>query len=525
MEDKKKQGTVENILILFLKSLGVRFNPSTIRKSVLEHPDYPSILSITDCLHTLKIPNRVFQAEANSETIAQLTFPLIVQTNKKNNNLLVLEYKKDEQLYYRKGADIASMTEQEFIKIWTGVLLYAEPDTNSGEGQYWVNYFKNIGSILRIPFIISVVLIGFILGLSKVTSPWIIAIAAIKLVGLGISILLLIQSINSKNPFVKSICDFGKKSNCESVLNSKAANLTFFLSWSEVGFFYFSGTILTLLLAEKSILLLFYMSLGSVLFSFYSISYQVKNNTYCTLCLITQFTIWIEAIAFFLAQNYDPKLNFGFEWLSVGQLLLCFLVPIAIWAYLKPVFLNAEQTGPLRKALHKFKYNSEIFTDLLIKGEQVTISDNLMPILLGNPDSQQVLTVVSSPFCNPCAKAHSEIDKLLEVTDDLLVKIIFIPFPDENRAKVSFHLASLSKTEDQSVAAAALKFWYGSKQKKYELLQERYPLVLDQKAKVELLQKQNEWAWNAQISSTPTIFLNGYRLPEPYEVKDLKFLL
>ncbi|MBK6380594.1 MAG: vitamin K epoxide reductase family protein [Chitinophagaceae bacterium] len=72
-------------------------------------------------------------------------------------------------------------------------------------------------------------------------------IIVIKLLGLGITVLLLIYEIDKTNSFVKNICTAGKQTNCDAVLNSKAGKILG-MGWGEVGFFYFAATTLFLLL-------------------------------------------------------------------------------------------------------------------------------------------------------------------------------------------------------------------------------------------------------------------------------------
>ena len=39
------------------------------------------------------------------------------------------------------------------------------------------------------------------------------------------------------------------------------------------------------------------------------------------------------------------------------------------------------------------------------------------------------------------------------------------------------------------------------------------------------IEKMKEWCKEAEITYTPTIFLNGKRLPENYKVEELKYIL
>lgn len=62
----------------------------------------------------------------------------------------------------------------------------------------------------------------------------------------------------------------------------------------------------------------------------------------------------------------------------------------------------------------------------------------------------------------------------------------------------------------------ALHDWYEQKQKSYEAWAKVYPVQLDEKEYVKL-DKQSTWCEMAEIKTTPTFLLNGYRLLESYE--------
>lgn len=75
-----------------------------------------------------------------------------------------------------------------------------------------------------------------------------------KFIGSIISGLLLWQSIDKNNPFIQTLCQAGgKMSDCNNILSSKAAQFTDWLSWSEIGFFYFASSFLALIINPLSI--------------------------------------------------------------------------------------------------------------------------------------------------------------------------------------------------------------------------------------------------------------------------------
>jgi len=68
--------------------------------------------------------------------------------------------------------------------------------------------------------------------------------------------------------------------------------------------------------------------------------------------------------------------------------------------------------------------------------------------------------------------------------------------------------------------------WYGAKEKNYEIFAAQYPVskeeLDDQTTKIDAMAK---WCDETEISFTPTIFINGYQLPDTYWADDLKYFL
>lgn len=134
--------------------------------------------------------------------------------------------------------------------------------------------------------------------------------------------------------------------------------------------------------------------------------------------------------------------------------------------------------------------------------------------------------MVSNPFCGPCAKAHQTIDDWLKYRNDLQLKIIFTTtnHDDDERTKVSRHISALSILNDSQLIEDALNDWYAKGAEKYETWALKYPIIYNDELKI-VTERQKQWCDMAEIAYTPTILVNGYRLPEPYRLDDIKYLM
>ncbi|NQX40835.1 Thioredoxin [Pedobacter steynii] len=520
-----KQANATAVLCQLLKNLGVPVSRFTIKNDLENHPEYPSLLAFTDCLDSWNVPNEAYQLHPNEVNTDDFTYPLIAHIKGEGGRFLLIHEINNEQVKYadEKGAN-QTMAQAEFMMRWGGIVLLAEKHEKSGESGYRQSVIRGWLEDFKFPFLMILILAAMFatINLASVALPYLLLVL-IKLSGVSVSALLLLYSINANNPFIQNLCSLGKKNDCNGILKSDAAKITSWLSWSEVGMFYFAGSLLCLILNPASVTLLIWMSVACLPYTFYSIGYQLKQKNWCVLCCGIQALLWAEALVFVWNEPFSRPDFSAFQFFSFT---LCFLFPIAIWTVLRPLLLSSGETHPLKQQLKAFKYNTDLFMKLLSNQPRYTIPDDLLPICLGNKDAGNVITMVSNPLCGPCAAAHKTLDTWLNNRDDVQLKIVFTTanHDSDERTKIAKHFLALSISKDQGVAERALNDWYKPANKSYEDWAVHYPVNLDPSLN-EAIQKQKDWCELTDISFTPTILVNGYKLQSPYKLEDLQYLL
>jgi len=215
--------------------------------------------------------------------------------------------------------------------------------------------------------------------------------------------------------------------------------------------------------------------------------------------------------------------NFGN--INFGVLILAYFIPVAIWVIAKPYIYQAKEGKQLQYNLVKFKNNPEIFNGLLKRETQMKSDPAGIGILIGNPDAQNILVKVCNPYCGPCANAHPKIEKLIKENRNWQVRVIFINYREGDRGLLPVkHLLGIASKNDMEATCKALDDWYNAKEKNYDVFASKYPLngiVEQQNKKIEAM---HLWCENENIEHTPTIYVNGFRLPEQYDIDDLHFL-
>lgn len=522
-----KLGNIDYAVFRLLNILKIKITKTTVVDCLENHPQYPSLLSISDCLAELGVPNQAFQVDVSEFKLEELYFPFIAYLPENGGRYIVVK-KIDDEVYFSDDlSGNQAIPLEEFLKRWEGVALYGSVALHSGEKGY---LDKRILEILRLSLapIVMLSLIGlfFLNFASQPVSLTFVILCVIKMIGLGFTLLLVFQSINSNNPLVVNLCKLGGTGNdCNVILKSDAAKITSWLSWSEVGLFYFAGSLLALIWLPASEYLLSWLNVFALPYTIYSIVYQYRHKNWCVLCCAVQGLLVLEFVNNISFSNFSNAVNLNI--IEGFSILLSFFIPVMIWLYLKPILIDLSQVSSLKRQLNKFKYNNDLFFQALKNQPHHLVSKEVMPIIIGNISSKNVITMVSNPFCPPCAKTHAILDSWLKHEDDILIEMIFTSssYEDDPKNKFSQHLSALSQFGDEKLLKEALIDWYNSDNKDYNSWAVKYPVKKDKGDLSLMTESHRKWCEIAKIEYTPTILLNGYKLPDPYKLEDLRYLI
>ena len=509
-------------------SLKIRLDDQKIYDELLSHPDYPSLLSISDVLTFFKVPNAAYRVEENE--LENVPCPFIAHTSTHYGDfVLVHQIEKDMVIVSNEKWNKHRFAIAEFKVLFSGTVISAESVTQTSAPIRISDLLMTIKVPLAVTTLVLIFFSAIIFHSNYFTRfNWpLLTLTLYNTAGLITSVLLLIQSVDTNNPLVQKLCQGGGNTNCNAILSSKAAKVFEGLTWSEVGFFYFAGTWFLLLFGGGSTSIwqmLALLNIISLPYTVYSIYYQARvAKQWCILCCTIQALLWLEFISY--ASSFHLPLaspNIA----DLSTVFITMLLPATLWVLIKPLLLQIQQLDPLKKQLQKFKYNSELFNKMLTSQPKYAQPDEDCSIVLGNVEAGNVITMVTNPYCPPCANTHKLLHNLLEQNGNLQARIVFTAnnTDDDIKTPVSRHLMTLHGLPDKSVVKQALYDWYEQKQKSYESWANAYPAELNE-VEYNKINRQKAWCEMAQISATPTILLDGYKLPDGYQLTDLKYML
>lgn len=521
-----------------LNSLKIKHTTFSINAFLDNHPFNRSLLAIVDCVENYNINVEAYLVNGKLEHIHKIPTPFIVNT-KSNGFLIVSEINENEVIVKSQSKIDQKREVSEFINDWDGNLLVFEPKVNSMEKDYIKNHSiqKALNSI---PFFLAFFLI---LTLSLSAYKYYDTFSLSRLIGLNIlfttfylgsitSFIIMWFEIDKYNPTVKSFCT-GKielKLNCDAVINSKSGKLLKWITWGEIGFFYFSGSFLILLISLftnniNSINTVGLFSLIALPFTFFSIYFQWKVvQQWCKLCLVIQALLILTAItSVFSSFVIFPELSIE----TLLHISFSFFLPILFWLIMKSKWVENLKLKKERVSLLKLKYNENVFSAFLNKSKVIQNNPNGMGIILGNSNAQNTIIKVCNPFCSPCASAHQELKELVNSNPDIKVQIIFnatTSDDDKRKAPVS-HFVTYAEYNNMNSVESLLDNWYSSKTKEYEQFKNKFPLTKENILQNEKIDQMSNWCIKEDIQFTPTIFINGFQLPSQYKISELNYFL
>jgi thiol-disulfide isomerase/thioredoxin len=348
--------------------------------------------------------------------------------------------------------------------------------------------------------------------------------------GTIVTFALLWYEIDKMNPFLQKVCTGIVKGNCNSILTGKRSKIFSWLSWSEVGFFYFTGGLLSMLFLVNSIKggisVIAFLNLSALPYTVFSIYYQWRiAKQWCILCLAVQALLVLGAINV-LVTNLLQTIS-GNGSLLIIETIFLYAFPVMLLFSIKPYLLQLQEIKNTKREYLRIKFNTEIFETLLKKQKTITVPFEGLGIDLGNPNASNTLIKVCNPYCGPCAKAHPIIEQLIEENENIRAKIIFTTsnHPESKSYKPTAHLLAIAEQNDELKIKRALDDWYIAEKKKYDSFATKYTMneeLLKQGNKIDAMDK---WCKEMNIRGTPTYFLNGYQIPEAYVIGDLKYFL
>lgn len=507
-----------------------------IENLIEENPHYPSLLSLSESFDRLQISNNAYEVTAEELLYLSPPFVAFVEVPRVGGDFITVTSIDETRvgfLYKHNKVQVQPLAD--FLLTYRNIVwtadLSASMNNTTIEREYSI---ERRARMRKVYWSIGLAILLVLLVLNRFDGQYWLAflgIAMPTLLGVALTATLLTYEFKKSASIVSNLCSTWAKTNCDAVLDSRHSRIGR-LSWSEIGLLYFSTITLWLFYPGADfgakIPLLALSSVAAISYVPFSIYYQWRIvKQWCLFCLLVQALLVAEFIwgAFFFTHF------FPWNWRVLLQswpiAFICILTPILLWYAIKPILKKASEAGNQSIAYKRLLNNTALFQGFLQQQAPAPPGWQDLGILIGNPSATHTIVKVCNPYCAACAKAHPKLQALSGMHDDVNVRILFgVRNNPQDLSYIAVHrLLTIASQNDSVLTAKALSDWYGSGMQDPASFFLSYPVPDQGLSHDDMMESMRSWVRQAEVMHTPSYFVNGYRLPEFYNIEDLAHLL
>ena len=509
---------MKTTLELILKELKVKYTHLYAEKLHNEHPHKDNLYGISKMLADYGVESAIID-------IADKDFKLLKYNsilNFRGHNVLFREWNEQEIKVFWDNREIKIPLE-DFNQFWDGKAIFPYKSAKSTEpdyGENLKNQIYNDGRKYLLYFIAAIALMAGFFANKIFMHPGLMVLLAVNTVGIYISFLLMQKQMNIHNDYADKICAVLSKGGCKGILESSAAKLFGLIGWSEVGSSYFISNVSVVIFLPRLLPYLAILNICAIPYSFWSVWYQkFKAKQWCVLCLIVQILLWTVFLTNLLFSHISVP---TFKVMDMFWAGLIYLLPFLVISLLSPLLIKNRHIRQLTGIFNKMKAKPEVFSALLMRQPYYDINDSVSEIKWGNEAADTQITVVTNPYCGYCAVMYKRIETLLKKLDDR-ISVRYIYSGDERTETGCKFLLSVyfnkSLTADQK--KEVFNDWYKDSKNRNENFMKKYQGDSVGEIVEREMQKHKQWCTQTNNFATPTIFLNGHKMPENYMIEDI----
>jgi uncharacterized membrane protein len=537
----KNTATIANLFGL----CNIRATKSHIRKTLISHPDYPSLLSLAESLLEWGVGSEAVKgtvkdlSEADCPAIAHLNNRIYVVLKGIRNNRVKLIHPTEGTM---------NMSMDDFSEIWSGVLLRVFPGKESKEIDYrshrkneWISKLQKISTFVGLPLLINTV---FFYSMAHTSGLKILLPLGIgKIAGFIVCAVMVAGSIGGSR-VLKSICPTGKVADCSRVMASPAGKL-FGIPMAEWGLLYFTGGFMSIFLSlltgriESSLYILGILAFLALPYTIFSIAYQAfVVRSWCWLCLVVQALFWFEFIVLY---GFISRRLGSAGWTLPLPIISGFGFVLLTWVALRPVLKSVNRADAAESEITRMRRRPEYIQAQLSRTDKTNMGRFPFEVEIGPAAAPITLIEVVNPMCGHCAQPFNQLERLIKLGKGQIkgvIRFLVLSKDDEMTDtekmldhEVAVGILSLAEAGKREDVRNALSSWFSSNpdfsRRKFEKWRENYltGIMIEHEKIADILSLHRKWAGECAINVTPTLFMDGLRLPPGMQVEDLKYLL
>ena len=306
-----------SLLADYLTELGVPHTDSYSLKRQNSMP-FQTLFGLSKLLQEYNVKSVGYNLSDKSE-LQKITPPFLADTPA---GVVIVTSMTPETITYLSQGVEEKMDFRKFTEAFDGNVLLSFPEKNASEPDFATHsrldfFIKAKKWVLAAAAIFLLLWLVIANGLYMRWST--VGLILIDLAGLYFTYLLVQKSVNIHNPAADRVCGVLQAGGCDSILSLKASKFFGIFGWSEVGFAYFSVSLITLLLLPGMLPELAVCNLICLPFTVWSIWYQrFRAHRWCTLCVCVQCSLWLLFFCYCFGGWLKDGLHLSWSILPLG---------------------------------------------------------------------------------------------------------------------------------------------------------------------------------------------------------------
>lgn len=265
----------------------------------------------------------------------------------------------------------------------------------------------------------------------------------------------------------------------------------------------------------------FILLLCAIPITFLSVYHQVKiAKKWCPICLMIIGLLYAEIGVIY----FTNAISLQFDMLTIVVFLILFTATYFIASTMKYVFKIKNEQQEELLTVNRFKRNFQLFKLALNESDKVVIEFNANSLLVGNPNANLKITLVTNPFCGFCKEAHQIIENIYKsYKEDVCINFQFnynVEREDLKPKEVHSQFVQIYFNEEQESFMDSLHNWFENKINPIAKSNTINELKVNEILNQHYIANQDN-----NINFTPCLIINDAVFSKIYERKDLIFFI
>lgn len=508
-----------DFIFRYLNKERIKIDKDEFNLQFNSHPDYPSLLAISDTLRFFNVRNAAIKVETSE--IALLPNRFIARLRDKEDQYLTfVEKKGDAYLYAASDDRDNTITADEFKTLFGNIVLLAENE----EGSEQIKKRKT-NLPLVFPFLIVLALVLY----TNFQSYWSYLFYVFPIAGLLLCILASRELFNVNSTLFNKFCAITDTYDCNTVITSSKWKILDKINFSDLGITFFVFQLISLLAVSFSLdyaeyfFIQYVLLLISVPINLTSLYYQrFVEKKWCLICLSI---IGILVLEFSYILIFNNLSDYSISYAEILKYIFLYLSVLTIWFPLKRILKKLVKLKEEELKYYRFKKNYQAFKNNLVSELKYDLPIN--PITLESKNSLLHITLITNPYCGSCAAAHKILHDIIEKDkgENISFSVIFNYDEKHFDAATKLLLGNIvnSKLISDVLFKKAIEDWF--KYKNIPKWMQVYGKSLDDTITDSILKTHKDWCNENDIYFTPCVLINGYEYPSIYEISDLSYFV